>query len=744
MIKRRFAYVATVIKLLPHKLSLQRSLNVYVQMLSCRHSSRRVALLLRLFIFGFSLSCVFSILPDTSMGQSGPVGWWKFDESSGTTAADSSGSGNTGSLINGPVWTSGQIGNALSFDGSNDVVNAGSSASLDDLPALTLSAWINPATATYGPQGLIATKGHGNIELLYEGWVAAFNTANPTSLEFRVKYSTTDLQIRVPSNSATMNEWQHIAITWDGSANAAGVKIYKNGSELTYTLQQNGVGTRVSDSTRDFRIGDNAYANSPFKGMLDDIRIYNRVLSASEIQSVYNAGAPAIVSLSPAVGPVGTSVTITGSNFGASQGSSTVTFNGTAASPSSWGNTSIVASVPAGATTGPVVVTVGGVASNGVTFTVGSTGPVSGTVSRASDGSAISGALVEALQSGVVKGSATTAGNGTYSIGNLLVGTYDLRASASGYTVQAQNGIAVNAGAATTVNFSMNQPNGLVGWWKFDESSGSAAFDSSGSGNTGSLINGPVWTSGKIGNALSFDGSNDVVNAGSSASLDDLPALTLSAWINPATATYGPQGTVATKGHGSIQLLYEGWIAAFNGNNPTSLEFRVKYSTTDIHVRVPTTAFTMNEWQHVTITWDGSANAAGVKVHKNGSELTYTLQQNGAGTRGSDSPRDFRIGDNFYADTPFKGAIDDVRIYNRVLSQSEIQSVYNAGAPAITSLSPVVGPVGTSVTITGSNFGTSQGSSTITFNGTAASPKTVGAIRALLSLFQREQRQDPL
>jgi hypothetical protein len=100
------------------------------------------------------------------MGQSGPVGWWKFDESSGTTAADSSGSGNTGSLINGPVWTSGQIGNALSFDGSNDVVNAGSSASLDDLPALTLSAWINPATATYGPQGTVATKGHGSIQLL--------------------------------------------------------------------------------------------------------------------------------------------------------------------------------------------------------------------------------------------------------------------------------------------------------------------------------------------------------------------------------------------------------------------------------------------------------------------------------------------------------------------------------------------------------------------------------------------------
>jgi hypothetical protein len=80
---------------------------------------------------------------------------------------------------------------------------------------------------------------------------------------------------------------------------------------------------------------------------------------------------PSITSLSPTSGPVGTSVTITGANFGTTQGTSTVTFNGTTAAPTSWSATSIVATVPTGATTGSVVVTVGGVASNGVTFTVG-------------------------------------------------------------------------------------------------------------------------------------------------------------------------------------------------------------------------------------------------------------------------------------------------------------------------------------------------------------------------------------
>jgi hypothetical protein len=74
--------------------------------------------------------------------------------------------------------------------------------------------------------------------------------------------------------------------------------------------------------------------------------------------------------LSPASGPVGTSVTISGTGFGATKGTSTVTFNAKTATPTSWSDTEIKAPVPSGATTGPVVVTVGGNKSNGVTFTV--------------------------------------------------------------------------------------------------------------------------------------------------------------------------------------------------------------------------------------------------------------------------------------------------------------------------------------------------------------------------------------
>src|SRR5436309_1023304 len=86
------------------------------------------------------------------------------------------------------------------------------------------------------------------------------------------------------------------------------------------------------------------------------------------VTSVLFAAGPTITSVSPTSGYTGTTVTITGTNFGSTQNTSTVQFNGVTATVSSWSATSIKAFAPAGGT-GKVVVTVGGVASNGVGFT---------------------------------------------------------------------------------------------------------------------------------------------------------------------------------------------------------------------------------------------------------------------------------------------------------------------------------------------------------------------------------------
>jgi hypothetical protein len=121
---------------------------------------------------------------------------------------------------------------------------------------------------------------------------------------------------------------------------------------------------------------------------------------------------PTITSLNPTSGPVGTSVTITGTNFGGTQGTSTVTFNGTAATPTSWSATSIAVPVPTGATTGNVIVTVGGVASNGAAFTVTSSAPSITSLNPTSGAVGVS-VTITGTNFGASQGTSTVTFNGT-------------------------------------------------------------------------------------------------------------------------------------------------------------------------------------------------------------------------------------------------------------------------------------------------------------------------------------------
>jgi len=123
--------------------------------------------------------------------------------------------------------------------------------------------------------------------------------------------------------------------------------------------------------------------------------------------------------LNPASGVTGTPVTITGKNFGATRGTSTVTFNGAAATVTSWSATSVVATVPSGATSGNVVVTVGGQASNGVSFTV-STGSITVAISPKRAGLALKQILAVTATTNDSAGVNWTATGGTFSAGSSL------------------------------------------------------------------------------------------------------------------------------------------------------------------------------------------------------------------------------------------------------------------------------------------------------------------------------------
>jgi IPT/TIG domain len=166
--------------------------------------------------------------------------------------------------------------------------------------------------------------------------------------------------------------------------------------------------------------------------------------------------ASSITSVTPNSGAVGTSVMIDGTNLGAAQVTSTVTFNGTAATPTSWSGTSIAVAVPSGATTGNVVVTVNGVASNGVSFTVTAAAPSITSLSQTS-GPVGTAVTITGTNFGTTQGTSTVTFNGTAATPTSWSGTSIAVAVPSGATtgnvVVTVNGVASN-GVSFTVTTS--------------------------------------------------------------------------------------------------------------------------------------------------------------------------------------------------------------------------------------------------------------------------------------------------
>ena len=173
------------------------------------------------------------------------------------------------------------------------------------------------------------------------------------------------------------------------------------------------------------------------------------------------APSPSITSLTPTSGVVGTPVTITGANFGATQGTSTVRFNGTVAAPTSWSGTSLVAPVPSGATSGNVVVTVGGVASNGMSFTVGSTTP-SITSLTPTSGTVGTPVTIAGANFGATQGTSTVRFNGTVAVPTSWSGTSLVAPVPSGATsgnvVVTVGGVASNGMSFTVGTTGLPSP----------------------------------------------------------------------------------------------------------------------------------------------------------------------------------------------------------------------------------------------------------------------------------------------
>jgi len=213
----------------------------------------------------------------------------------------------------------------------------------------------------------------------------------------------------------------------------------------------------------------------------------------------------------------------------------------------------------------------------------------------------------------------------------------------------------------------------LVAHWKLDEGSGTTAFDTSGNGNDGTFTGGPHWVAGYYGGALEFDGT-DNIDCGNDDSFNITDEITLSAWINMAQRpAVDDWYTIPWKENAYSMYLY----GADNTLTTLCADFWLDTGRADIWDG-PDIDIPPNEWTHIAVTFNGTD----FEFYVNG-EHDHTQNQPGTIEISAINFLFTQAGSNF------AGLIDDVRLYNRALTQAEILAAMEGGEEYPYALSPV-------------------------------------------------------
>ncbi|MBI5385208.1 MAG: hypothetical protein HZA90_11050 [Verrucomicrobia bacterium] len=576
--------------------------------------------------FGAVTSAPAVVVVQTATGITDALaGYWNFDEGTGTVLVDNSGNGNDGTLMNYPdpdtQWVPGQIGTALMFRGAA----SSNYVVVPNYPkpsaALTLAAWVwADARPTWAS---ILKNWPGTSNQFHLG----LESASGDLSHYLMQQGGTQVgPVREGStNPFPLGAWQHVAVACDGAV----MRLYRN-STLVGTLAYNGT-IQTSPVNQGLGIGAKLAGTglptsdaSYWQGKMDDIGLWTRSLSADEILAIYIAGVNGRPLSDAVVGAVGPT-------FAAAPQSQTVT-EGEAA-----------------------------------TFIVQAAGtpPLS----------------YQWLRNGAVIAGAT---NTSVTVGNLCQGD-----GATFAVVVCNVAGCVTSDPPATLTVAPLVPTvpiteGLVGHWKFDETAGATAADSTAYANHGGLTNFPAdnsqWVRGQIGGALNFRGpaSQDYVV------VPDYPKpssnLTIAAWI---WAEARPTWASIVKNWPSEP----GGEIHFGLNNVEGdlSNYLIQQGGTRVGpVREGADApLPLGSWQHVALVCDGST----MHLYRNGLRVGAPLAYNGT-INTNLANQTLAIGAKLLptgvppttADAGYwQGKMDDLGLWHRGLSAAEIQAIYNAG-----------------------------------------------------------------
>lgn len=220
----------------------------------------------------------------------------------------------------------------------------------------------------------------------------------------------------------------------------------------------------------------------------------------------------------------------------------------------------------------------------------------------------------------------------------------------------------------TQINWAHPLAKGLKARWLMNEGSGNKIFDLCGNGNDG-IISGPNWAPGNVGSCLQF-GANDIVNTGL---ISNYTEITVSIWMNVTSLING--GRLIDKENEYILFLSDG-AEYVGGYGDISVSLLANRAGDDGQWYTPSGSYSYGNWHHVCVTYDATSTSNNPNMYIDGVAQVIDERNTPTGAKSTNSD-DFTIGNRDALDRDFNpGFLDDISIYNRVLSDTEVEWLF--------------------------------------------------------------------